>query len=84
MPIELIGDAMYVPRIVRLLATGIGSGAAAFALTGTFHWAYLAALGSVLWLFSGADEQPRRSVRTTEPPRERTRGVTTQRAESAS
>ena len=34
----------------RLAVAGLGCGLLGFALTGTFHWAYLAALGSMFWL----------------------------------
>ena len=69
-------------RVACLLGTGFVSGSLALALTGTFHWAYLAALGSMLWLTAVAAGQPSglagtprdrrvgaRSTRQTEPPR---------------
>ena len=58
-----------VPSGARLLVTGLGCGLLAFLLTGTFHWAYLAALGSAFWLAalnSGQATEPGSSSRRTD------------------
>ena len=49
-----------MPSGARLLATGLGSGLLAFAVTQTFHWAYLAAIGGIFWLAVRSSQQPTR------------------------
>lgn len=51
---------MRVPYIVRIVGTGIVGGVLAFLATGAFHWAYLVALGVVLWMFGRAEDEPSR------------------------
>ena len=60
-----------VPSGARLLVTGLGCGLLAFLLTGTFHWAYLAALGSAFLLAVRASGQPTASSGATRRTDER-------------
>jgi hypothetical protein len=63
---------MRVPRTASILGSGVAVGVAAYLITGTFHWAYLAALVLMLWLFSGSEGRGEKRPSAAGPACDRT------------